>query len=356
MHPWTLLRSAACSALALCLLAVAHAQVGLTTLPPAEASGPVTVFYPTAAPAGPVHHGRLSVTAALDAAPQPGNGRLVVISHGSGGGPWVHADLARALVQAGYVVAFPEHARDNNRDDSRPGPESWTLRPAEVSRAIDAMAADPRFAPLLKLDKVGLYGMSAGGHTALSLAGGRWSPAGFKRHCQAHIEEDFPFCVGLATHLTGSWLDGVRIRVARAVIAWKFDDERLREDHDPRIAVVVAAVPAAADFELASLAMPRVPLGLVTAQQDRWLAPRFHGNAVLQACKSCERVADLPDGGHGALLSPLPPGLTGIEGELLNDPPGFDRSRLPEVDRSIVAYFGRWLLAPVPARPADAPV
>ena len=30
--------------------------------------------------------------------PVPGNGRLVVVSHGSGGNPWVHTDLARELL------------------------------------------------------------------------------------------------------------------------------------------------------------------------------------------------------------------------------------------------------------------
>jgi hypothetical protein len=61
-------------------------------------------------------------------------------------------------------------------------------------------------------------------------------------------------------------------------------------------------------------------------------------------CKSCELVADLPTAGHGALLSPLPPGFTGLEAHLLNDPPGFDRSVLPEVDRKIVAFMNKHVL------------
>jgi hypothetical protein len=65
---------------------------------------------------------------------------------------------------------------------------------------------------------------------------------------------------------------------------------------------------------------------------------------VLQACAPCELLAALPQAGHGALLSPLPPGLTGRVGELLNDPPGFDRSQMAEVDRRIVGYFQRHLL------------
>ena len=87
-----------------------------------------------------------------------------------------------------------------------------------------------------------------------------------------------------------------------------------------------------------------MPLGLVTARLDAWLVPRFHSDAVLRTCAQCEAIADIRDGGHGALLSPLPPGLTGLVGELLNDPPGFSRAALPAVDRKIAAFFTRHLL------------
>ena len=322
----------------------AQAAMGLGEIAASATDGPVTLYYPSSAEALPLKRGPFTLNVAAQGAALRGNGRLVVISHGSGGGPWVHADLARSLVEAGFVVALPEHRADNYKDDSDPGPDSWTLRPAEVSRAIDAVGRDTRFTPLLKLDKVGIYGMSAGGHTALSMAGGRWSPAGFKQHCEADLVADFQTCVGLITRLNGGLLDGLKMSVALAVIRHRFDDPVLRSHSDPRIAAVVAGVPAAADFDMASLAVPRVPLGLITAQQDRWLVPRFHSGRVLAACKPCEHVADLPTGGHGALLSPLPPGLTGLLGELLNDPPGFDRSAMPEVDRKITAFFSRHLL------------
>ena len=76
------------------------------------------------------------------------------------------------------------------------------------------MARDGRFAPLLSLDRVGMYGMSAGGHTALVLAGGRWSPSVLLKHCEAHLAEDFQTCVGLAARLHGDFLDGVKKWVA----------------------------------------------------------------------------------------------------------------------------------------------
>jgi predicted dienelactone hydrolase len=341
------MRSFCLPALALALLSgLAHAAVGLGEIPATADDGPVTLYYPSSGEARPVRRGRFTLTLAPEGAPVRGNGRLVVISHGSGGAPWVHAHLARSLVEAGFVVAMPEHRADNYKDDSDPGPGSWTMRPAEVSRTIDAVGRDARFAPLLRLDKVGVYGMSAGGHTALSMAGGRWSPAGFKRHCEAHLVEDFQSCVGLITQLTGGIFDGVKKWAALAVIRHRFDDAAPRVHSDARVAAVVAGVPASADFDMASLAAPRVPLGLITAQQDRWLVPRFHSDRVLQAClPRCAHITDLSTGGHGALLSPPPPELTGLAGEMLNDPPGFDRrATTAEVDRKTTAFFTRHLL------------
>jgi len=332
--------------LAVCA-ARAQAGMGMTALPGLQDDAPVTVFYPTAEADRPVPRGPFTIAMAPEAPPARGNGRLVAISHGSGGAAWVHSDLARALVQAGFVVAMPEHQGDSFRGVQKRGPDSWKQRPAEVSRAIDAVAADPRFAALLALDQVGVYGMSAGGHTALSMAGGRWSPANFLRHCEANIADDFHTCVGLITRLRGNALDAIKQSVALGIMRFKFSDSEWQVHHDPRVRAVVAGVPAAADFDVQSLAQPRVALGFVTAAHDAWLVPRFHAERILAACATCERIAHLPTGGHGALLSPPPPreALGEIELAMLGDPPGFDRAGLlPEVDRKIAAFFRRHLL------------
>ena len=328
---------------ALALPAEGLAAVGVSEIA-AKDGGPVTVFYLSSGEAQTMKRGPFTLDLAPQGAPVRGNRRLVVVSHGSGGSPWVHSDLARALVESGFVVAAPLHRGDNFKDTSAAGPGSWKRRPAEVSRAIDAVGQDPRFAQLLALNKVGVFGMSAGGHAALSLAGGRWSPARFRDHCEAHIAEDFYSCVGLTTRLNGDFLDGVKKTIALAVIRWRFDDATWYTHAEPRIAAIVAAVPYAADFDMGSLVAPRVPMALVTSRQDKWLIPRFHSERVLQTCTACERLADFPNGGHGAMLSPFPPGLSGLLAELLNDPPGFDRSVLPEVNRKIVEFFRKHLL------------
>jgi predicted dienelactone hydrolase len=329
-----------------CPLSV-QASVGFTQIPGNAPDSPVAVFYPSTSEPRTMKRGPFALEVARDGDPVRGNGRLVVVSHGSGGSPWVYADLATALVEAGFVVALPEHYRDNYRDPSQPGPESWKRRPLEVSHAIDIASGDPRFAKLLATDKVGVYGMSAGGHTALVLAGGRWSPSRYAAHCDAHLAEDFPACVGLATRLDGTAMDGVRMTLAHWIIDWKFSDTAWYTHNDPRIAAAIAGVPVAADFDPASLASPRIPLAIVSARKDKWLKPEFHSDAVLRACHGCEHLFDFANGGHGALLSPFPSDVTGPAADLLKDPPGFDRAESLAVNRKISEFFQRTLL-PLP--------
>lgn len=320
----------------------ARAAMGMTEIAASGIDGPMTVYYPSDS-ASRRGTGPFALDVAADGVPVRGNGRLVVISHGTGASPWVYADQARALVDAGFVVALPLHRADNYLDHSD-AQGALERRPQEVSRAIDRLGEDTRFAPLLSLDRVGVYGMSAGGHTALTLAGGRWSYANFRRHCDTNLAADFQFCVGVITQLTGGVLDGFKQWVARTIIGWRFADETVRGHEDARIAAIVAAVPAAATHDMATLATPRVPLALVTARQDRWLVPRFHADRVLQACGGCEHLADLEHGGHGAYLSPLPPDLSGVLAQMLADPPGFDRAVMPAVHAKVADFFRRHLL------------
>lgn len=330
----------------------AGATTGLIVLPAAEDSGPLTVAYPTQAPATALQRGPFTLQATPDARPAGGNHRLIVLSHGSGGSVWTQFDLAQTLVAAGFTVAMPLHAGDHFEDMRDVGPVSWGRRPQEVSRAIDRVTAESapggRLEPLqLDLRRVGMYGMSAGGLTALVLAGGRWSPAQLARHCEAHIAQDFPACVGLSMELTGGPLDAGKIALARrAVRARLGEDTAWRSWNEPRIAAVVAAVPMAATFDLDSLARPRVPFALVRAEHDAWLAPRFHSDAVHAACAArCPVLVDLREGGHGSTLSPPVPGLSGPLARLLADPPGFDRGSLPAVFERLRDYFVEQLSA-----------
>ena len=323
-------------------------RLGHIELPQGD-GGTMTVFYPTANAETAVQKGPFQLSWAQDAQPRRGNGRLVVISHGSGGSPWVHVDLARVLVARGFTVALPQHAGDNVQDPSAPGPTSWARRPIEVSQAIDRVASDARLAPLLRLDAVGVFGGSAGGHTVLSLTGGEWSPSRFRDHCLRNIDEDFSSCVGFTTWLRGDGLDGIKTSAAKLVLRLRFSDDTPQRHTDPRIAAAVAMVPLAADFDPDSLRRPVVPLGLVIADKDINQVPRFHVEAVRAACEPrCEVLQRLPEAGHGAMLSPLPPLEPGSVAErLLADPSRFDRAvALPALHAEIAEFFVRHLGAP----------
>lgn len=352
-QPQTLMRFLAHASRLLCawawlLSGAAHAGMGIVERDGAPGRVAFTAFYPSEQTEQTRHKGAFEFTLAPNATPSTGPFPLVVISHGSGGSPWVHVDLARTLVNNGFVVVMPEHQGDNHKNFNDPGPNSWKLRPHEVSQAIDLVAQDPLLGPVTSTAQVAMYGGSAGGHTALTLAGGQWSPARFHDHCQAHIAEDFSSCVGFITRLTGGWLDGLKKQVALAVIRYRFGDTTAYSHQDPRIRAIIAAVPFAADFDLSTLVTPNVPLGLILARQDINQIPHFHGLAVQRICKTCTTVADMPQAGHGVMLSPLPPlGATNsIAFQLLSDPPGFERKQLPVLHQKVADFFKQHLTRP----------
>ena len=330
--------------LAACLSPVLHAATGLITIPATAQRGAVTVFYPASGQNQRLNKVGLPINALPGAAPSAGNGRLIVMSHGSGGSPWEYADLAGVLVEAGFVVALPDHLRDNHQSAQDVGPNSWRRRPQEISSAIDAIAQDARFAPRLKLDRVGMYGMSAGGLTALTLAGGRWSGAQLVQYCKENIRADFYACAGKVFQLKGGMLDRVKMALVPLILRWRFNDPQWHSHHEPRISAIVAGVPYGAAFDMHSLAQPKIPVALISARQDVWLRPQFHSDAIRRVCASCTLLHDFKTGGHGALLSPLRSPLSGLAAQLISDPAGFDRQETALVNQKISAYFQQQLL------------
>ena len=340
VQPQTLWRIACAMLLALAALTrPAVAAVGVRVLPADERTGPVTLWYPSAALQAARNLGPFRIEAAWGAAPKRGNGRLIVMSHGSTGSAWPHHDLARALVDAGFIVASPEHAGDNWQDDSALGPLSWMRRPHEIAATIDRLAVDPTFAPLFDAERVGVYGMSAGGLTALEAAGARWSLARMAHHCEAHAGDDAGFC---------NYGDRATSRVAqRRVAAWRAGaDNQDTTSHGvvvSRVRASVAAVPVGAVIDPASLVDIAIPVGLVAATADRILAPTMHVNAVQAACPRCRTIAVLDGAGHDSVLSPWP--LVVAEKARLSGPESaaFDRGRLPDLYRTIAQFFAEHL-------------
>ena len=342
----------------LLLCSATQAQVGLTTLSVGDL--PVTLVYPTAQVAQPVSFGPFVLTVARDAAPLPGVRRLVVLSHGTGGSPLSDHDLAATLARAGFVVAQPQHAGDNYLDASRAGPVSWDSRPQEVTRVIDALARHPQWQPLLALDRVGVHGMSAGGVTALALAGAQWRLLDLVRHCQAQADADAGFCFnGLvdpaaraARQASYTLSRGVPEALLPAAVTAvhggrnpSAGGSELRPD--PRVAAVTVAVPVAAMFTSESLARLRLPVGVVSADQDTMLRPAFHAGRLLRDCPACSLLAELRGAAHMDLVSPWPASVArstaAVQTVGAQPAPGFDARQRDAAFAAVAAFYQREL-------------
>lgn len=332
----------------------ANAQVGMAET---QLGGvPVTLVYPTAEPAKHLTQASFQIDVAVDAPPTSGPHRLVVMSHGNGGIALADHALAATLARAGFVVAQPQHAGDNHADMSKAGPASWDTRPLEISKVIDALAASPDWKPLLQLDKVGVHGMSAGGGTALVMAGARWSVLDMARHCAKHADEDAGFCfngaadpVARAERKTAfeRAVSAAEAHLPASVTALHGGREGPDPRPDPRVAAVSAAVPVAAIFTRESLAAIGIPVATVGASRDQNLLPAFHSQRVLQDCGACVALDELHGAGHFDLLAPWPAdiaqrvGATQARGGFPE--PGFDPALRQAAFDKIAAFFDRTL-------------
>ena len=333
-------------------LAQAPATLGLTTLAATATSPEITIWYPARAPESDIQRGVFAYRAAVDAQYQPNTPStdtmplpLIILTHGSGGSAIPHHETARALVAAGFVVAAPLHAGDNYQNATKAGPESWHTRPVEVSKTLDTLASSGIWGERVDTKKTGVFGMSAGGLTALSMGGATWSMRRLAQHCADHFDADAGFCGRRGTDKSPPDHATLQQRKEQYPQWLRFGnpDKAEMAHHDPRIAVVVAAVPIAAIVNPASVAGAGVPIGIVSASEDTVLLTKLHSTALGAACTRCTSVAALTPGGHFSILSPWPREMQQSEGDVALDPKGFDRAQVTAANRASAAFFHRHL-------------
>jgi predicted dienelactone hydrolase len=312
---------------AFCLATEAQAQVGMREI--TSKGMPITLVYPTPAKAQATRLGPFELEVALGAELTPGRHALVVLSHGTGGSPLTDHTLAATLARAGFVVAQPLHRGDNHRDANAAGPASWQTRPKEISEAIDAVAADALWQGRVDTKRVGVHGMSAGGVSALSLAGAQWNMRSLIDHCNTHMDADIGFCLNglgqdrlqiakrkaqyLLGGLTPNFMQPAYLSELHGGLAQGGKSERRP---DTRIAAASLLVPLVAPFTAESLQAINIPVGVVSAGQDQLLAPQFHSDYLLSQCTRCERLAHVPASGHFDWLSPWPDAIAQQVGAL----------------------------------------
>jgi predicted dienelactone hydrolase len=343
--------------ISLALVHLAHAQVGLRETDFSHIH--TTLVYPTSESKQQIVQGPFEIEAAINAPAPLKKHALVVISHGTGGSAIADHALASALALGGFVVAQPLHPGDNYLDSKDSGPISFERRPHDILRIINALEADPYWAPRINFDRIGVHGMSAGGVTALSLAGGQWSMLHLIRHCNKNMEADLGFCFAGAKE--GAAYDNRKLNFESAQgVPDDHLPDSLKTLHggqspnpsqldtrlDSRIAAITLAAPVAAIFDANSLQNIKIPVGVVSAENDTLLVPQFHSEYVLQHVATAKSLTRL-QAGHFDVLWPWPEAVAKmVASQFLRGgetTPNFDPLSRVKAHEKIVAFYQQML-------------
>ncbi|WP_036665696.1 alpha/beta hydrolase family protein [Paludibacterium yongneupense] len=295
------------------------------------------VFYPSVqATTSPTPIGPFEIDAGAGAVPMPGRHPLVLISHGSGGNRWGHHDLAEQLARNGYIVAAIEHPGDNYHDQSGVGTDRVLLgRAPQLSALIDALLRDRQWSALIDPRKIGVAGFSAGGYSALLLAGGRPNFALLASYCHRH-PSDAMFCHHAAPMISSL--------------------DRWGATADARVKAIFIMAPLSMIFDAHGLAPVTLPVLIYLASSDHILFPSENGFHIRPYLSHLVALKTIPRADHYLFMAPCSPALLATAREICTDPPGVDRVAWHvRIDADAVAFFNQVLGwgEPAEARPAS---
>lgn len=308
------------------------AGVGLArfSLTDPENGGPMgaAVFYPATVQTEPHQIGPFQIDAEIGARPEPGRHPLVLISHGHAGSRLGHHDLDGFLARHGYIVAAIEHPGDNFQDTSGVGTTRVLLgRARQVSALLTALMADSRFGPLVDPEKVGVAGFSAGGYTALLLAGARPNFERFARYCRTSTDGN-----RLCDFDASAWTPPKHPEPGSLT--------------DPRIRAAFVMSPLAVVFGPEDLRDISIPVFLYYAKADAVLVPAANAERIIPLIPSLAGSAAVPDAGHMVFLAPCTAKLSEEVPNLCQDPPGVDRKAVHATVNAAAVTFFEKALAP----------
>jgi predicted dienelactone hydrolase len=290
-----------------------------------DPSGPpleVGIWYPSQDPVTSQRLGAFEQSVANGGAVAGRGLPLIVMSHGTGGSFEGHYDTALALAEAGFVVAAVTHTGDNYQDRTQVG--RLENRPRHIKILIDYMLVSWPHHDTIDPSRIGMFGFSAGGFTALVAIGGTPDMSTIAPYCAAHPDE-----------WTCRMIKDRNINLSSpsaGVSDWV---------HDPRIAAAVIASPALGyAFSAKSLSAVTVPIQLWRGDSDEILPQPNYAQTVYDRLAVKPEYHVVANAGHFAFLAPCSPSLAAMVPEICHDPEGFDRSAFHrEFNPAVVAFF-----------------
>lgn len=285
---------------------------------------PMAVVYPTHVPSKSVKFGPFKMELSIGSAIAEGAFPLVVISHGSSGSNLGHRSIAFALVKQGFIVAMPLHPEDNYKNNSAQGSvNNWKNRPLHIRSAIDSLMSASALAPSIDVDKVAVIGHSAGGYSALAVAGGVANTRHIIELCESNPQLNAPFC--------GLVKDNLLMPV------------EIKNKRDERVKALVLMAPVGILFKSKdALAAVDIPTLLLRAENDSELVEPYQSEVIARNFKNKKMLSyqTIENAGHFSFITPFPDAIKSDVGMAAQDPEGFDRQAFhKELGVQIANYF-----------------
>lgn len=284
------------------------------------------IWYPSAATPAPLSMGPTTMSVAINAPIQGKGLPLVVVSHGNGGSSLSHFDTAIALADAGFVVVAVTHTGDNYADLSRS--LDVMARPRHISRAIDHMLSTWDGKATIDPARIGMFGFSSGGFTALANIGGVPELSKVGPMCAQYPGD---YACQLAAKHAGNLAQFANVVVTAAA--------------DPRIKGAVVAAPALGfTFSPEGLKNVKVPVQLWRAENDVVVPHPRYAEAVRLALPQAPDYRVVANAGHFDFLAPCGPALAAIAPAICSSAVGFDRAAFhASFNAAVVDFFGKTL-------------
>ncbi|MCZ7855225.1 dienelactone hydrolase family protein [Agrobacterium salinitolerans] len=281
-----------------------------------KAAMKAAVWSPCATAPEEVRIGPFILSAVRDCPVPDGKYPLVVISHGFGGTYFSHRDTAAALADAGFIVAAISHPGGNALDMKKAGELSaLTDRPADIARLLDHLLKGFSGAGSIDAGRIGVFGFSRGGYTALVLAGGMPDFANAGLPCP---DPQAPICAQMRQKTTLPQHGGQNARIKAVVAA------------DP-----LNAFPGAGELKN------------ITIPVQLWSSERGgDGVAPQDVARLRDDLPVKPDyrmvdgAGHFSFIAPCPAEMAKAAPQICSDAAGFDRVEFHRgFNADLVSFF-----------------
>jgi predicted dienelactone hydrolase len=289
-----------------------------TSIPSPDGPIQTGIWYPSDTPVASRRIGQYSQSVAVDGEITARGLPLIVISHGSGGSFAQHYDTAIALADAGFVVASITHPGDNDRDQSHFA--EFERRPRHITTLIDYMLGGWPQHDRIDTRRIGMFGFSAGGFTALVALGGAPDFSLGRAYCVDHPDD--PGCRRASE-------TGIRPTAPPSAFT-----------HDPRIVAAVVAAPLGVVFTRDGLAGITAPIQLWRGDRDEILPQPFHAQHVYDELPVKPEYHVVANAGHFVFLPPCPLVMWVFARMACSDAWGFDRTAFHrQFNEQVVTFF-----------------